>query len=61
MDELNRKIQKLLDLFNAANDEYINLIVAMLAVEYGEEVHVESMTTLLNRVDSITNTLNREA
>ena len=36
MDELNRKIQKLLDLFNAANDEYINLIVAMLAVEYGE-------------------------
>ena len=61
MDELNRKIQKLLDLFNAANDEYINLIVAMLAVEYGEEVHVESMTTMLNRVDSITNTLKREA
>ena len=57
MEELEVKIQKLIDMFNAAHDEYILLIVDMLSVEYGEEVHVESMTTMLNRIDSITRTL----
>ena len=56
--ELEKKIEKLIALYLAANDEFINLIINGMAVEYPtDSVHVQSMTSMLNRVTSLSNTL----
>ena len=56
--ELEKKIEKLIALYLAANDEFINLIINGMAVEYPtDSVHVQSMTSMLNRITSLSNTL----
>lgn len=56
--ELEKKIKQLVMLYLAANDEFVNLIVNGMAVEYpADTVHVQSMTSLLNRITSLSNTL----
>ena len=56
--ELEKQIEKLIALYLAANDEFINLIINGMAVEYPtDSVHVQSMTSMLNRITSLSNTL----
>ena len=56
--ELEKQIEKLIALYLAANDEFINLIINGMAVEYPTaSVHVQSMTSMLNRITSLSNTL----
>lgn len=56
--ELEKQIKKLIDLYLAANDEFIKLIVLGMAVDYPiDTVHVQSMTSMLNRITSLSNTL----
>ncbi len=56
--ELEKQIEKLISLYLAANDEFINLIINGMAVEYPtDSVHVQSMTSMLNRITSLSNTL----
>ena len=56
--ELEKLIEKLVALYLAANDEFINLIINGMAVEYPtDSVHVQSMTSMLNRITSLSNTL----
>ena len=56
--ELEKKIEKLIALYLAANDEFINLIINGMAVEYPtDSVHVQSMTSMLSRITSLSNTL----
>ena len=56
--ELEKQIEKLIALYLAANDELINLIINGMAVEYPtDSVHVQSMTSMLNRITSLSNTL----
>ena len=56
--ELEKQIEKLIALYLAANDELINLIINGMAVEYPtDSVHVQSMTSMLNRITSLSTTL----
>lgn len=56
--ELEKQIEKLVILYLTANDEFINLIINGMAVEYPtDSVHVQSMTSMLNRITSLSNTL----
>lgn len=57
LDELMEQVYKLV---SKANDEYIKLIVGMFTVKYGETATVPAMTTALNKVTSLSNTLKRE-
>ena len=56
--ELEKLIEKLVALYLAANDEFINLIINGMAVEYPtDSVHVQSMTSMLSRITSLSTTL----
>ena len=56
--ELEKQIKKLIDLYLTANDELIKLIILGMAVDYPvDTVHVQSMTSMLNRITSLSNTL----
>ena len=56
--ELEKLIEKLIALYLAANDEFINLIINGMAVEYPtDSVHVQSMTSMLSRITSLSTTL----
>lgn len=56
--ELEKKINKLIALYLAANDEFIDLIINGMAVENPTDtVHVQSMTSMLNRITSLSNAL----
>ena len=56
--ELEKLIEKLVALYLAANDEFINLIINGMAVEYPtDSVHVQSMTSMLSRITSLSATL----
>lgn len=56
--ELEKQIKKLIALYLTANDEFINLIINGMAVEYPtDSVHVQSMTSMLNEITSLSNTL----
>lgn len=56
--ELEKQIEKLIALYLATNDEFIDLIINGMAVEYPtDSVHVQSMTSMLNRITSLSNTL----
>lgn len=56
--ELEKKINKLIALYLAANDELIDLIINGMAVENPTDtVHVQSMTSMLNRITSLSNAL----
>lgn len=56
--ELEKKINKLIALYLAANDEFIDLIINGMAVKNPTDtVHVQSMTSMLNRITSLSNAL----
>ena len=56
--ELEKLIEKLVTLYLAANDEFITLIINGMAVEYPtDSVHVQSMTSMLSRITSLSTTL----
>ena len=56
--ELEKLIEKLVALYLAANDEFITLIINGMAVEYPtDSVHVQSMTSMLSRITSLSTTL----
>lgn len=58
MDELEKDILDIVNIFTKANDDLINLIVLGLAIQYPtEEVHVKSMTSLLSDINKISNGL----
>ena len=56
-DELEEYIMALVMLYVAANEEYINMIVKNLELTDAEKAGAVSMTTMLNRVNSLTTTL----
>ena len=60
--KLEKLIKKLIMLYIITNEDFINLIVDDMSVEYPvDEVHIKSMTSILNEVTSLSNALKNKA
>lgn len=60
--KLDKLIKKLIMLYILANEDFVNLITDSMSVEYPtDEVHIKSMTSILNEVTSLSNALKNKA